>query len=68
MNCLRAQDSILVPTVLTYRLVAFSSPDNHENVEEEVDDVQVQVQAGKHVLLGGYCVLKKKYIYMNELL
>ena len=33
-------------------LISAAEPDDHEDVHEEVDDVQVDVQGGKDVLLG----------------
>ena len=38
-------------------LISAAEPDNHEDVHEEVDDVQVEVQGGEHVLLGAERVL-----------
>ena len=35
----------------------FGSPEDGQDVEEEVDDVQVEVQRGKDVLLGTKRVL-----------
>ena len=33
-------------------LISATEPDDHEDVHEEVDDVQVDVQGGKDVFLG----------------
>ena len=38
-------------------LVAANRPNDHEDVHEEVDDVQVEVECREHVLLGGEGVL-----------
>ena len=32
-------------------LVALAGPDNHQDVEEDVDHVQIEVQGREHVLL-----------------
>jgi hypothetical protein len=44
-----------------HRLVIPREADNLEDVEEEVDDVQVEVEGGEHVLLRGQRVLRTKY-------
>ncbi len=46
-------------------LVALAGAHYHEDVEEDVDYVQVEVQRGKHVLFGAEhnsCHLKNKQI------
>ncbi len=33
------------------RRLLFAGTDNHQDVEEDVDDVQVEIECGEHVLL-----------------
>jgi hypothetical protein len=58
------------------KLVALAGPDNHEDVEEDVDHIQIQIQRCKHVLLRAaintsYIGLLKVYteliyLYFNQ--